>query len=130
MGKEVALAPTEADFDQAAEWRLHLPLDALDSLSNLYLQIAYVGDVARLYAGGRLLDDNFYDGTTWEVGLKQFASEDLGRGLRLEILPLRQNAPIYLPATAWPPFAAGGETAAIRTLSASPEYEVTIEAAG
>jgi hypothetical protein len=130
MGAEVALAPTDADFDQAAEWRLHLPPDALDGLSNLYLQIEYVGDVARLYAGERLLDDNFYNGTTWEIGLKQFASEGLARGLNLKILPLRENAPIYLPGSAWPPFAAGGETVAIRTVSASPEYEVTIEAAG
>jgi hypothetical protein len=130
MGAEVALAPTDADFDQAAEWRLHLPPDALDGLSNLYLQIAYVGDVARLYAGERLLDDNFYNGTTWEIGLKQFASEGLARGLNLKILPLRGNAPIYLPGSAWPPFPAGGETVAIRTVSASPEYEVAIEAAG
>jgi hypothetical protein len=130
MGAEVALAPRDADFDQAAEWRLHLPPDALDGLSNLYLQIEYVGDVARLYAGERLLDDNFYNGTTWEIGLKQFASEGLARGLNLKILPLRENAPIYLPGSAWPPFPPGGETVAIRTVAASPEYEVTIEAAG
>jgi hypothetical protein len=129
MGKEVALAPTDTDFNRSAQWRVVLPPDALDGLSNLYLQIAYVGDVARLYAGERLLADNFYNGTTWEVGLKQFASEDLGRQLMLEILPLRESAPIYLPESAWPPFPARSETVAIRILSASPEYEVTIEAA-
>jgi hypothetical protein len=129
MGKEVALAPTNTDFNRSAQWRVVLPPDVLDGLSNLYLQITYVGDVVRLYAGERLLADNLYNGTTWEVGLKQLASEDLGRGLTLDILPLRKNAPIYLPGSAWPPFPAGGETAAIHSLSASPEYEVTIEAA-
>jgi hypothetical protein len=129
MGAEVALAPTEADFDRAAEWRLHLPPDALEGLSELYLQVEYTGDVARLYTGGRLLDDNFCNGTPWEVGLKRLAAQHLGRGLTLDILPLRENAPIYLPGSAGRPFAAGAETAAIRTLSASPEYEVTIEAA-
>ena len=94
------------------------------------MKIDYIGDVARLYAGERLLDDNFYNGAAWEVGLKRFASEDMGRGLKLEVLPLRENAPIYLPAHAWPPFPPRGEIAAIRTMAFAPEYEVAIDAAG
>ena len=130
MGQEVVLAPTDADFDHAAQWRVVLPPKALDGLSDLFLKIDYIGDVARLYAGERFLDDNFYNGTAWEVGLKRVGSEDLERGLKLEVLPLRENAPVYLPADAWPPFPPSGETAGIRTISASPEYEVIIEAGG
>jgi hypothetical protein len=128
MGREVALAPTDADFGRAAEWQLVLPPDALQGLSNLYLQIVYLGDVARLYAGKRLLADDFYNGTAWEVGLKQFASEDPPSQFTLRILPLRKNAPIYLPQDAWPSFPPEGEIAQVRKISAIPEYEVTIEA--
>ena len=88
----------------------------------------YLSNVHRLYAGERLLADDFYNGTTWEVGLKQFASEDPPRQFTLRILPLRRNAPIYLPQDARASFPPKGEIAQLRKISASPEYEVTIEA--
>jgi len=84
MGKEVPLAPADSDFDRAAEWRLFVVADALDGLSNLYLRIEYVGDVGRLYAGGQLLDDNFYNGTAWEIELKRFAPQGPGPRARPE----------------------------------------------
>jgi hypothetical protein len=129
MGKEVPLAPADSDFDRAAEWRLFVVADALDGLSNLYLRIEYVGDVGRLYAGGQLLDDNFYNGTAWEIELKRFAPKALGRELDLKILPLRKNAPIYLATDAWPSFPSNGEIAEIRNISVSPEYHVTVSMA-
>jgi hypothetical protein len=129
MGAEVAVAPTDADFDQAGEWRLRLPNDALEGLSELYLRVEYTGDVARLYAGGRLLDDDFYNATVWEIGLKRFASEGLGQEFNLKILPLRENAPIYLPQDSWPSFPPNGEIAEMRKISASPEYEVIVAVA-
>jgi hypothetical protein len=124
MGQHVALAPTDADFDQAAEWRIVVPEGALKGLNNLYLRIRYVGDVGRLSSGGKLLDDNFYNGTTWEVGLRSFGDAALGRGLTLKIYPLRKGAPVYLPKGAWPLFPPSGEIAQIRSVSLAPEYEL------
>jgi hypothetical protein len=100
-----------------------VPEDALEGLKNLYLQISYVGDVGRLSSGDELLDDNFYNGATWEVGLRSFGGAALGRGLDLKIYPLRKGVPIYLPKGAWPLFPPGGETARIRSVSLVPEYE-------
>ncbi len=64
----------------------------------------YVGDVARVTLNGKLLDDNFYNGRVFDLGLKRYAPEILRGDLRLEILPLRKEAPIYLPADARPDF--------------------------
>lgn len=91
--QKVAEEPQDADFDQAAIYRIQLP-ERRDGL----LSIEYRGDVARLYADGRLVADNFYYGRPFLYGLwrlPQGVSE-----LELRILPLQQDAPVYLPREA------------------------------
>jgi arabinogalactan endo-1,4-beta-galactosidase len=73
-----------------------------------------------------LLDDNFFNGTTWEVGLKRFAPDALANGVELKILPLRKDAPIYLPKIAWTAVNGNSEIAAVKSVTASSEYEVKL----
>jgi len=126
-GQYNAIAPTDSDFDKAAAWRIQLPADATDGLSDVFLEIDYVGDVGRLYAGPRLLDDDFYKGTPWEIGMKRFAAESVGKDLELKIMPLRKDAPIYIPASGWPVFPPSGEVADVSGIHALPEYEVRVD---
>jgi beta-galactosidase len=125
-GKYNAMAPDDSDFDHAGVWRIVLPAHALDGLSDVFLQIQYAGDVARLEAGQRLLADDFYKGTTWEIGMKRFASEAEGKNLELKIMPLRKDAKIYLPRDAWPQFPPSGEIADVSGIRAMAEYEVRV----
>ncbi len=99
----IALAPTDADFTNAAVWQITLPAK-VDLKSNPLLRIRYVGDVARLTLNGKLIDDNFYSGRVFDLGLNRYAPEILTGDLRLEILPLRRDAPIYLEPAARPDF--------------------------
>ncbi len=99
----LAIAPTDADFTNAAIWQIHLP-KKLDARVNPLLRIHYVGDVARLTLNGKLLDDNFYSGRTFDLGLKRYVPEILKGDLRLEILPLRKDAPLFLEPKARPDF--------------------------
>ncbi len=122
----VASAPDDSDFEKAGVWRVTLPKDALRGVSDVFLKINYVGDVARLYEGTRLLDDNFFNGTSWEVGLKRFGVEALWPGMDLKILPLRKDAPIYLAKEARPEFPASGQIAEVKSVVVSPEYEVKV----
>jgi len=46
------------------------------SAGRILLRITYKGDVARLYANGKLLNDNFYNGTPWMVGLDRIPCRD------------------------------------------------------
>ena len=100
--KGVAEAPSDADFERAAVWKISLPKNI--EKKKLLLRIGYHGDVARVYLGERLLTDNFYNGSVFEIGLNRFAPEIYRRELFLKILPLRKDAPIYLQADAKPNF--------------------------
>ena len=89
---KVAEEPSDEDFNQAAVYTIYLP----DNSS--LLQIDYRGDVARLYANGKLVADNFYNGRPFLYGLWR-----LPQGctqLELRILPLQDNMPIYFPREA------------------------------
>ena len=87
----------------AAVWKIRLPA-RLDLNHNPLLRIHYVGDVARATLKGKLLNDDFYSGRDFEIGLKRFAPEILTGDLRLEILPLRNDAPIFCEPKARPDF--------------------------
>ena len=100
----VAAAPTEADWARAATWTIPLPKSALDTAGATerhFLRIHYSGDVARLSVSSddtsHLLDDNFYDGQAWLVGLTRFAPqiEQAGDKVQFSIYPLRKDPPIF-----------------------------------
>ena len=124
----IALAPSDSAFDSAAVWRLRVPPEASLGGGDV-LEIRYEGDVARLSSRGDLLDDNFYNGLTWRVGLERFASE-LTRGpLELRILPLRSDAPIYLePAYRPKDFPANGQVARLESAQLLIRYELVLTA--
>ncbi len=125
----IALAPSDSAFDSAAVWRLRVPPSSAAGDGDV-LEIRYEGDVARLYSAGDLLDDNFYNGMAWRVGLARFAAE-LRRGpLELRILPLRSDAPIYLEPDYRPTdVPASGQVARLVSVRVVPRYELVIGAA-
>ena len=127
MGKEVALAPEDAAFDAAASWTIAVPRPEPATASGVFLRITYEGDVARLYADGKLVTDNFYDGAPWLIGLDRIPSQHWDK-LELRILPLSKHAPIYLPDKAWPVFPAGGQVVRLKDVQVVPQYEVVVEA--
>lgn len=94
---EIALAPTDSAFEHAARYRIAVSAAALERAGNVMLEIRYVGDVARLYSGDELLNDNFYNGQPWRISARRYADAIRRGALELRILPLRGDAPIYLP---------------------------------
>ena len=102
--QKVAEEPQDADFEQAAVYRLTFSKVP----SNELLSINYRGDVARLYAitrsadgsesGRRLVADNFYYGRPFLYGLWRLPEG--AKELELRILPLQENMPVYLPREA------------------------------
>ncbi len=119
-------APEEADYAAAAVWTLTISSQPMTGLSDIFVRIHYAGDVARLSLDGHLLDDDFYNGHPWEIGLKRFLPEAFGKNLKVSVLPLPRTAPIYLDVQAWRPMNATGQTARIIGIEVLPEYEVVL----
>ena len=92
---KVAEEPSDEDFNQAAVYTIDLPdVDRTD----LLLNIDYRGDVARLYADGKLIDDNFYNGRPFLYGLWRLPKDC--KHLELRIMPLQKDMPVYFPREA------------------------------
>jgi hypothetical protein len=114
MGSErVAEQPTDEDFagPQPAVFKVQLPatLGQLPPGTRALLRLHYAGDVARVYAGDKLLTDNYYNGTPFDLGLWRLPPGTTE--LTVKILPLQKDAPIYLADR--PDFKAGNSIATL-----------------
>ena len=89
------MQPEDADFAQAAVWHVKLPAGVVPS-RDLRLRVRYTGDVIRAYLGDKLIDDDFYNARPFEIGLRRYGPAVYQDGLTLKILPLREDAPIYI----------------------------------
>jgi hypothetical protein len=122
---KAAIQPLPENFKAAAAWQINLPREQLKGLDDALLQIDFVGDIGRLYAGTRMLDDWYYSGYQWQFGLRQQAAL-LDQPLTVSVLPLRADAPIYLPKEARPDFGGAQQMATVRGVTVIPVYQLRI----
>ncbi len=92
--QKVAEEPTDEDFSAAAVYTINVPAER----DGRMLTIDYRGDVARLYADGHLIGDNFYNGRPFQYGLWRLPKDC--KRLELRILPLQKDMPVYFPREA------------------------------
>lgn len=123
---KAALQPIPEAFAAAASWQLTLPADALKGLDDVLLEADIVGDIGRLYSGTQMLDDWYYFGPKWQIGLKSLGKAAQGP-LSLSVLPLRADAPIYLPREHRPDFADQKQIAALRGVRLIPVYRLSVK---
>jgi beta-galactosidase len=88
----VPTVPAPRAWEAAAAWTLALPGEVSDA-GRLWLTLDLVCDIARLKIDGRVVDDRFGDGSPWVIGLHRWPR---GARIELELLPLREGAPIFL----------------------------------
>ncbi|MFN3862161.1 MAG: beta-galactosidase [Roseateles sp.] len=122
---DAAVQPIPEAFAAAASWSLQLPAP-LPAAEDVLLELDFVGDIGRVFAGTTMLDDWYYNGQRWQIGLKQFGLKP-GAELKLTVLPLRADAPIYIDAAHRPQFAAGQtQVAELRSARLLPVRRVSI----
>lgn len=100
-----AVQPGPEAFGSSATWTLRLPA-VPHQAEEVLLSLDIVGDIGRLHAGTALIDDWYYSGQGWELGLRQRGLA-AGGSLNLSVLPLRSDAPIYIDRAHRPAFSAG-----------------------
>ena len=84
----VAMPPEESAWNAAAEYEV--PFKLCDAI----LEIAYEGDMARLYADGRLVQDDFWKGRPIRYALRRLPAGT--KGLVLKILPWASDAKSHI----------------------------------
>ena len=60
---------------------------AFEKTHDLFLRIRYQGDTGMAFVNGRMIHDNFNNGTDWEIGLKQFLPEVTEQGVVVRVVP-------------------------------------------
>ena len=58
-----------------------------------FLKLLYEGDRAELFDNGKMVADNFFDGTLWEIGLEDLENP---RQLELRIYAMPETQAVYL----------------------------------
>ena len=74
-----------------------------------------------------MLEDDFYNGLPWRIGLRRFDDERAEESLKLQILPLRSDAPIFLEKKYLPVFPKSGQADELKMLKLVPEYQLTVD---
>ena len=124
----VAMAPQDPEFERAAKWAISVPRNLQSStLNNIFLKIVYTGHVARLSAHGDLLEDDFYNGIPWTIGLRRFIPKMGDEPLELSILPLRRDAPIFLEIRRQPSFGDKNQIVDLKSAALIPQYKFQVE---
>ncbi len=94
-------APADAMEDRAwssaAVWRVGVPQEVASG--KWLLRLCYAGDVARFYAKGLLLVDNFYNGQPFDLALWRLSPAELA-DLELRIMPYSPGKVTRLPEEA------------------------------
>jgi hypothetical protein len=126
---KAAVEPSDTAYQQAAQWRLSLRGAQLKGLDDIILRFTYAGDAIRLASGERLLSDDFYNGAPWRVSYRNLLADGLRQPLKLSILPLRQDAPIYLEDGRRPAFPPGGQVSELQRVEAVPRYRLVVKMA-
>lgn len=123
--RNTPIVPEPESFGASAAWTVKAPQEALRGVSDVYLDVDYQGDVARLFSGSQMLDDEYYIGSTWRIGLKRYANK-LTEPLTLSVMPLREDSKVYFDASVKPQFT-DGQVARIDAIRLTPEYELTLK---
>jgi beta-galactosidase len=126
--KHKPIPPDDAAYDNiAAVWHIAIPPDALADDANAFLRINYAGDTARAYIGDKWIDDQFYFGPQWEIGLKRFAPDVLAQGITLKVMPLRADDPVNIQPEFRPAMGADGQAIELRGVEIQRQYEMKVE---
>jgi hypothetical protein len=121
-----ALQPDPEAFGASAAWLLDVAAsNRSKDVDSLLLDIDFTGDVARLFDGTRMVDDWYYNGQRWQFDLGNLPSKRQGP-LTLTVLPLRADAPIYLPREHRPDFGGKPQLAEVKAVKVVPVYRVEI----
>ncbi|WP_438444137.1 beta-galactosidase [Gorillibacterium sp. sgz5001074] len=73
--------------------------DAFDGRKEVLLRVDYRGDIGYAFIDGDLINDNFSNGNTWEIGLSAHRERLVRQGMYLYISPIRKGSTVNSQST-------------------------------
>jgi hypothetical protein len=111
--------------------RYALKIDApLGSLHNVFMRVNYIGDTGMAFFDGRMIDDHFYSGRPWEIGLRRFLPLVQGKEIIFVFQSMKRGASYWddIPEKYRPVFDAGAdEYLDVNGVEFIPEYSAEID---
>lgn len=119
-----------ASFRRVTERKYALKFDQpLGALNDVLLQVDYTGDTGMAFVDGGMVDDHFYFGRTWEIGLKRFAGRLAHSEMVFVFHPIRSDAGYLsdIPEEFRPVFEKGASSLLqVRGVHLIPEYKAEL----
>ncbi|GAB2545841.1 beta-galactosidase [Gracilibacillus alcaliphilus] len=119
----------EIDVTKINDFKATIKIDtqAFQHAKELLLQIDYVGDIGYAFIDGELINDNYSNNNTWEIGLKRFQKDISNKGMYVYISPLKEGVIVKSDS----PMAARTEIskksiAEIKSIKVIPVYEYSV----
>jgi beta-galactosidase len=129
----IPIAPGDADFEGAAIWKIEVPpVPPGAAVSDVFMKIVYQGDVARLSVRHHLVDDDFWNGIPWTIGLREVAPDwrSAKTEMELRILPMPKKFPMYLEEAAKLRFGASSVADSLTEVQMVVKYRLTLQVPG
>jgi hypothetical protein len=67
---------------------------------DMLLQVHYKGDIGNAFIDGDLIADNFWNGSVWEIGIREFAERLKSNPITFYITPLKKGAKLTVSGMA------------------------------
>lgn len=115
-------------FSLTAHLNVGGDLPSPTQVQEYFLRIHYVGDVAMAFMKGQLVQDEFYHGEPWTIGLKRYYNDLKTDPMTFYVRPLRADVPFLrdLPREVIPDFT-NGPVVEIKKVEIIPEYRLQIK---
>jgi hypothetical protein len=121
--KRVEILPAITDLGKG-RYTVAIPHWDTNAVKDVILRIDYEGDIGQAFIDGDMISDNFWNGQTWEIGLREFTERLAKHPLTLYITPLKEASTVNVESTmAGRKEEAQGLTAGVRHIGAAIRYE-------
>ncbi len=114
--------PAFASLTGATVWSLQIPPKALEGCEDVRLDVHYTGDFAALYAGERLVMDQFNYNGVFSISLRH-CGEKTG-AFKLQVMPFGTGSQVYSDD---PAVRASGTQATVGKIEAHPVYQLVLK---
>jgi beta-galactosidase len=101
----------------------------LRGLNDVFMRIDYTGDTGMAFIDGQMVDDDYYFGRPWEIGLKRFTDRLRDSEFVFVFQPMRKDATYLsdIPEDRRPVFTGGQESLlSFRGVELIPEYKAVL----